>query len=334
MTAKGVRGIIAYAVARGADREDVLDETGIDAGVLADPDGRIDRSEMLALWRAIARRLGDPAIALAVSRALPFGAYDVLDYAFATSPTVRDGMDVVRRYLRLFVDDAEMVLEERGDVTVLGYRLLHDDGGLERFSSEFAFALLLDRIRHTADVADPAPAWVEFAHECHGPPSAYEAYFQAPVRFGAADNRLAFPARVAGASMNQGDAGLNTVLQRHAGNLMAQLPEAVGLEAEVRRELYASIDRGASSPTIDDVGGSLGLGARTLQRRLAEQGTTFAQLLDDTRYDLAARFLGDEALTIGEVGFMLGFSEPSAFHRAFRRWSGSTPGEFRKNLRR
>lgn len=331
VTAKGVRGIIAYAQARGLKRDDLLARASLPPELLQDPDGRVSQPQMLSIWENVAAGLDDPTVACSVARSLPFGAYDVLDYAFATSPTVRHAVGVVTRYIRLFLDDAEVQVEEGPDCVVVRYAL-RSNAQLERYSAEFAFGLLIDRLDHSVAVDGWSPLWVAFSHEAAAPAENYEAVFRSPVSFGAAANRIAFSHAFFDAHMRRKDPTLHSVLQRHAATLLDALPRTSGTDVMVRRELYDMLDEGRASPTIEDVGARLGLGARTLQRRLAEDDTTFATLLDEIRYELATRFLADETVTIGEVGFLLGFSEPSAFHRAFRRWSGMTPGEYRRSF--
>lgn len=334
VTVKGVRGMIHFGVSRGLSRAAILGASGIEQKTLDDPDGRIGRSQVACVWRYIADAIDDPALPLSVIQALPYGTYDVLDYAFATSQTVAEGVGVVQRYLRLFIEMAELEIEERGDETVIWYQLLNDEDGLERYSSEFTFGLLVSRLRQCADHANANPEWVAFSHESKADPAIYEAWYGCPVRFGAAANRLALATDLYRAPMLTADPGLHSVMERHAQVLLEQTPALDAIDVLVRRELYQMFTGGESQPSIDDVGRRLGMSGRTLQRKLSDQDTNFARLLDETRYELALRFLDDESVSIGEVGFLLGFSEPSAFNRAFRRWSGDTPGALRKRLQR
>ena len=284
---------------------------------------------MASLWNELERQLDDPTVAMRVGRAFPFGSYDVLDYVFATSRGVRTGLDNVLRYFRLLIDQAEMEVESNGSA-IVRYRLYNDTAGLSRYSSEFTFSVVLDRLRGCADLDDWTPERVTFAHEARSDVSEYEAYFGCPVVFGAKLNEMILPSALLDAPMRRADPGLNNVLQRHAASLMETLPVAVSFDDSVRRELYLALTAGEHTPVVDDIAGRLAIGSRTLQRRLREADTSFATLLDELRFNLASRFLADPSMTIGEVGFLLGFSEPSAFNRAFRRWSGDTPGAYRR----
>src|SRR5262249_2535552 len=124
------------------------------------------------------------------------------------------------------------------------------------------------------------------------------------------------------------DPGLCAVLDRHAEELLAKYPRSDDLVARLREIIRNELNGG--DPGVDRVARQLGLSARTLQRKLREHGITHQEILDQMRKDLATRYLSQPEMAICEVAYLLGFSESSAFHRAFKRWTGSTPTEFRK----
>lgn len=328
---KSLRAILAYASRRGMDENALLSAAGVSAEMFGSPDSRVRRDRVHAIWLAMEKELNDSAIALEVGRAFPFGTYDVLDYVFATSKTVRSGVENLLAYLRLLIDQAALELIEDGN-GIIRYEMFNDRDGFVRFSSEFSFAVLMDRVRGCADIDDWNPVAVRFAHPAVADPARYESYFGCPVEFGAASNEIELPAAVIQAPMRRADPGLNNVLQRHATAVLESIPVSVTFDDSVRRELYRAITEGAASPGIEEIAERLAMGTRTLQRRLREVDTTFAALLDELRFEFATRFLADPTMTVGEVGFLLGFSEPSAFNRAFRRWAGDTPGGFRKRV--
>jgi AraC-like DNA-binding protein len=112
---------------------------------------------------------------------------------------------------------------------------------------------------------------------------------------------------------------------------MSRLPDDARIEAQVERLVTSHLVRGV--PPIEDIAPQLALSSRTLQRRLSERGTTFAEVVERARRRLAERYLEDERLSLAEIGFLVGFSDPSNFHRAFRRWTGETPTTFRARNR-
>jgi AraC-like DNA-binding protein len=120
------------------------------------------------------------------------------------------------------------------------------------------------------------------------------------------------------------------VLNRHAAELLEKLPQENGIVDGVRRALAESLRGGDAS--ISAVSKRLGMSARTLQRKLSDLGTSHQELLDDMRRDLSRKYLQESGMAICEVAFLLGFSDTSVFHRAFRRWTGETPGEYQKRV--
>jgi len=125
------------------------------------------------------------------------------------------------------------------------------------------------------------------------------------------------------------DPALLEILKRHADHLLAKLPPSDDFIARVRQLIAQELTGG--DPSADHLATRLGMSSRTLRRRLEERGTGHKALLDEIRRELAMRHLGEERLEIGEVAFLLGYSEASAFHRAFKRWTGSTPVDYREH---
>jgi len=162
---------------------------------------------------------------------------------------------------------------------------------------------------------------------------AYERAFGIAPRFAAPDNTFDLPRAALALPQRTADALLGKLVERHAHGLALELPTGVGLAARVRTLLARSFAHGAcDSATLAGAAAALNLPPRTLQRRLAAEGASFAGLLDEVRRELSLRLLADPVTSIAEVAFALGFGDQPAFHRAFSRWQGSTPGEYRRRL--
>ena len=126
------------------------------------------------------------------------------------------------------------------------------------------------------------------------------------------------------------DPAMSSIMERHLSRLLRDLPPDETFAARVRHVLIEELRRG--EPTLDRLAARLRMSERTMQRRLSQQGTSLQALLDEVRHDLSLRHLGESRESIAEIAFLLGFSEVSAFHRAFKRWTGSTPGAYRQAL--
>jgi AraC-like DNA-binding protein len=167
-----------------------------------------------------------------------------------------------------------------------------------------------------------------FRHAAPADAREHRRVFRAPLRFGAETSGITFDRAWLDTPQPTADAGLLRVLDRQADALLARLPAAEGIEARARRALVRLLPGGSVS--LVAVARSLGTSARTLQRGLAVEGVSFQELVALVRRHLACGYLDDGQRTIGEISFALGFSEPTAFQRAFRRWTGLTPHGYRR----
>jgi AraC-like DNA-binding protein len=195
---------------------------------------------------------------------------------------------------------------------------------------EYTFAALYRRTRAGLGI-DYRPARIEFAAALPAITAVHERVFDCPLHF-EAERSVMFIRREdwTRAPARPADASLFQVLDDHAAMLLAGLPPASPLLAELREAITAELRDGEA--TLARVGKRLGMSGRTLQRRLDEQRLEFRAVVDEVSGELAKAWLCDRALGIGEVAFLLGFADQSAFTRAFKRWTGVTPGRWRAEL--
>jgi AraC-like DNA-binding protein len=151
-----------------------------------------------------------------------------------------------------------------------------------------------------------------------------------PVNPNASWSGISLPRQTWRLPLRRRDPVLRQVLEEHANELLARVPSRTGLALEVQRALAPRVAGGDTR--IESIGREFRLSARTLQRRLADEGVSYQKLLDDARKVAAGRFVAESTLAIGEIGYLLGYSEAAPFHRAFKRWYGRTPETFRKNV--
>ena len=174
---------------------------------------------------------------------------------------------------------------------------------------------------------DLVPLMMGFQHSKPSDLSAYNRLFRAPLQFDQPVNEMRLDARFLQHPLVQADLGLCTVLDHYAEELLAKLPHSESFLDTVRRIMSQGLRGG--DPSLTAIAKQLGYAPRTLQRKLQEAGTSYHTLLDDMRRELSIYYLKDAQIAVSEIAFLLGFSETSAFHRAFRRWMGISPGEFR-----
>lgn len=177
-----------------------------------------------------------------------------------------------------------------------------------------------------------APAAVDFINPRSADTAAYEAYFDCPVSFGReVVTRVVLPTRLLALPLRRPDQALRELLEREARERLSALPDRDDLRRDVRRAVLRLARE--ARPDLPGVAAALGLSERTLHRRLAGRGVSFRRLRDETLLRAAEDYLADLGLRLADVALLLGYSEQSAFNRAFRRWTGRTPGAYRATLR-
>lgn len=320
-----VRPIVAGLMIHQADVEAALAKVGLDAATLADPDARVPHRSAAGLWQVAVEVTGVPTFGLSVVEAMDLSVFEVQMYAFLSSANLGEGLERILRYHRLNHDAAQLSLVRDGD-RVWNRHELPGGHRLPAAAAQFVLGVFVKAVRQATGGAAEVSA-VHFQHDAPEDTSAYERVLSAPVVFGAEYNQVELPASALDVPHLKADPGLAAVLDRHGEALLEALPKVDSLADRVR-SLIARELRGGN-PSAEHIADELRMSTRTLARRLSDEGTSHKELLDGLRCDLAQRYLGDAALSIGEVAFLLGFSEPSAFHRAFKRWTGKTPAEFR-----
>ncbi len=295
--------------------------TDLTKEMLADVDARVSPAQFC-----------DPMLALQIADATPAGAFGIVEYVCRSSPTLRDALAQWIRYLGILDDAVEVALvdldEEQGQVSL---RVVTESEAPAPASHELCFALVA---RHARTML---AGWfhvteVRFTHRVSEANAArYREHFDAPVRFGAEYTELVLPASVLATALSTADPNLLAILLPAAEEKRSRKPADPPVTDQVRRALRTALSN--DDAQIDTVAKRLGMTGRSLQRRLKDEDTSFQNLRDEVRRDLADRYLG-LGMSFAEISFLLGFSEPSAFFRAFKRWTGLTPMERRASLSR
>jgi AraC-like DNA-binding protein len=320
----GVGAFIAHAAA--AAGVDLKAATGFDPAIAADPDARISLERETELWDEAARLSGDDCFGLHAAQLLRPGAFGVVDYAARTAPTLRAALQRLARYNRLVHDAAVFSLIDLGESLRVehAFRIA---GTQSRHAAEFTMASLVVIGGQIAGV----PLWpgaVEFRHPPPPRLDEHQRLFGVRPRFGAAVNAMELASEMLDRPSPAADPALWRVVERHAEALLAAQPEpSDSIDERVRRLLIGLLGEGEAS--LAKVAARLHMSERSLQRRLSAQGASFDTLLEDLRRELCLRYLADPKIAIAEVAYLVGYSEPSAFHRAFKRWTGTTPAEAR-----
>ena len=317
---------LAHAARWGVSRVELLREARLDEAQLRDPDARVPRAAIVRLWHAVAARVPDPAFGLRLGAAARAREFGLVGYTLAFSPTVGAALQRLTRYDRL-LSDALVVALEAADAGT--WVRLDVEPALRAFrpAADFRLAAVLAVCREIA-AAPIAPLTVQFPYRRPADVRAYARFYRAPLAFGALATAFLLRSDDLARPVVASDATLTGYLAPLAEQRLTVLGGQDTLRDRVRQVLWAALSAGV--PALEGVGRGLGLSPRTLQRRLRAEGTTLSAVLTQLRHDLALPLLRDGRLAVAEVAFLLGYEDPSAFHRAFRRWARRSPRAFRR----
>ena len=295
---------------------------------LVDPNVRVSEDVTERAWSLAATLTRDDALGIHVAESLPRGALDLIEYALRSSPSLEKGLDRLARYGRLLSDRVAARTHRKGEGLLF---LVHDTATtpLHPARAEFSLAVALKLARDSTGAAI-TPVQVCFAHPAPDDTAEHRRFFHRGIRFAAGSSSMSLSAADAARPMSDADAALAGIIRRRLENALGDRDRSSAgtMSARVRAMLVEHL--GQSVMTLDAVATQLAVSRRTLTRRLAEERTSFRDILDEVRSDFARALLQDRSLSIGDIAFFLQYSEPAAFHRSFRRWTGLTPQAFRE----
>jgi AraC-like DNA-binding protein len=326
-TTATVRAILSACEKAGVDPGALLSEVGIARQVAQDIDGEIPLAQMRDLWVAAYQASRDPHLALHAAREAALGAYKSIDYMLLNSPDLGAAVGRLVRYFRLVNTWLQFELQDRAD----SHRLILSSelGAVPPPAAEFAFAVLTERLRIAV-----GPQWnplrVTFCHPAPPGAEAYDRFFGCRVVFSEAQNGFFIDGAAWEKQIANRDPALFRLAKEHADMLMKAQRPTSDLVERLRAGIADALQDG--EPQRDQMARTLGMSGRTLHRRLSENGVTFAKLVETVQQDLAQSYLRNGDLALSEVAFLVGFSDQSAFSRAFKRWTGITPRQHRQAL--
>lgn len=307
--------------ALGLNTNAIIDEAGISRRELEDPDGRIPLPNAGKIWPLAEKQWALPGLGLWTGSAVAFGALPAIDYTLATASTVGDGLTRLSRYW----------VHSTGGETGIDVAL---DAATDQLSIDlrgYAYPQLRDYVLATIVVrlrtVGAAPARAMVAGPAVAPLAEYVSKLGCAVEFAGKVTRIVLEGGAHRSVPPPRYPGLRLIVEREAERLLQSMRDGTDPLAAARREITSML--GPDPVSLDELAQRLGLTRRKLQRLLSQHRTTFPRLVDECRQSLAEQHLIGKELNIGELGYLLGFSEPSAFSRAFKRWTGKAPAEFR-----
>lgn len=319
-----VRALVGSLAALGLDVAALQRAIDLEPSLLDDAGARIPESALLSLWVAAEARWDMGQLGLHAGANVPVGAFEVLDYLAGASPTIGAGLRRLAEYSAIANTGLTYAIDERADPVIFSMRHPYAFEFLPPSFVEYLWVLIVARFRDHIDGRFRPTLWLR--HAPQGPLATYRQVL-GDVVFHAERTEL----RVARAQWDlpnpRDDSSLSKILERHARDLVARLPTTQGPMDRVHAALIEGLRRGDA--TIEHTAARLHVSVRTLQRQLTDAGTSFKAVLDEMRADVARTLLSSTGRSLLEIAYLLGYSDASAFNRAFRRWTGTTPLEYR-----
>ena len=325
-----LRGLVRGFAALDLDVEAMLREADIPKEALDDTERRFSEPQMGQLWMAAGRRWKRPEpLGLIVGTRIPFGALELIDYLIVGCKDVRESIETLVRYAALCASGFHYTIERIRLDDDEAFRIrLHHRQGIELVPPtiiEYLWTTLIWRFREHGNAR-----FQPLVHLRHPPQAPLALYRQilGAVHFDQKHDELYVPVAQWALENPRRDPMLSSLLTRHANDVLERSVPKGGFLEGLRATIADAMRLGDVS--IERTASRLDLTARTLQRRLAEQGCVYKTLVEEVRFEMARKYLTSTKLSLAEVSDLLAYSEQRAFQRAFLRWSGLTPAAYRE----
>ena len=321
---------LGYLERQGHSSADVCRAADLDPRWFDNPNSRLPASAMERLWAAGERLTGNPDLGLHTGASYNPGALGIVGYAVLSCRTAREALDRLSRYAALLNEGLQVQVIEENDNTHVQF------GADDRFESflhrtprqvmETLASGVVTTLNRLSNMT-LEPTLVTFRHGAPASTTAHTRVLGATVRFAQPENRVIYRSAALQANLLSADPALLLMFEGDARRRLEQLESRGGVSGRVLHLLGEKLK--GEVPSLATVASELAMSERSIQRALGEEATSFRQLVDEVRKELALEHLGRPGASAADVAFLLGFSEPSAFTRAFRRWTGSSPTQFR-----
>ncbi len=324
-----VKGLYNIAVRQGADPKALLAYTQLKLEKLKDPDCRVSLEQYIQLWQISLEQTANSALGLELGADMNYERMGVVGNIAMYSKTIRDSADIIARFGRLLNESEMMNIKEEGDWVTMTYQIT-DPRYFMVSCIERSIASTVTLYRHLFGDRFKIRE-IRFQHKEPEYKSLYDKILQAPIHFSQPDNAVVVNRGFLDIKNPDAHDYLKSVLTQHAEKLLEKLGTHNRFRDKVQLFIMEELHKGALS--IEKISSKMNMSRQTLYRNLKKENTSFHDLHDEIRKNLAEVYLKQpQTFSITEVTFLLGFSEPSAFHHAFKRWTGIGPSDYVKQF--
>lgn len=321
--------LFAYTSRKGINLDDLLIKANVDKSLLANTDNKLSLENYYSIMDAAIEMTGDQYFGLHMGESADPGDLSVLGYIMANCRTVGEALEKVGKYFGIIGSVLNIYLKVEGDNAKLIYDMRKHfpndcikhcvDTGLSNF-----YNMIINIASEPVEIKE---VWVKA--ETPEDMSEYKRIFDCPVLFNKEVAALVFPSKALVIPLRHPNPALLALLEHHANSFLSKIDESDYFSRKISLLLFERIQ--GNNPTIEDVAKELGMSVRVLQKKLKEEGKTFSEIATSVRQELAKSYLAEKRYTIDDITYLLGFSEPSVFRRAFKMWTGMTPGQYRSS---
>lgn len=327
------RSLAAFAARWGVDQSGILREVGLSEDDLTDQDSRVDYDTYLTLIDLLIAKTGEPALLAKHAVETQLEKISVVGLIVGSAASLPDAMQQLNRYASLMVEIDIMdggrrfsVSQDGGEVWIIDNR---PDPNRSPALTEAAFGRFIGEFRRNLP-EHPFAVRIEMTHAKPAHADELVQLLQCPIAFGSTRNAMQIAPEWLLRPFENTSRYVFGIFADKADALLAELDKEESIRARVEAALMPGLHKGEAS--IDTIASELGMSRATLYRRLKQEGTTFAGIADELRCRMASDYLAARKVSVNEAAYLVGFSEASSFVRAFRRWTGQTPAEYRNQL--
>jgi len=319
-----LQAIIQNLPSAGAQLKALLTRHGLSDARIGDPNARIDMRDYLEFFEDAARTFEDPVLGARLGFALRPGDLWPMGLLLMQASSIGSALSYYARYASAFQTATTFSVQSDPGGLMCTYKVHADLApNLLRQDNEFTLACICSQLR-TAFDSNWRPLEVQFEHATNGQASALQRIFGAPIRFGQTRNSIIVERREADLQYRTEDREFINILNQHMASVIASNNDDLSATEQVRA--LVSVRLGLAPVELPFLASELGVTARTLQRRLADEGTSLREILRGYREKMAAAYLAQGNMSIEEISTALGYAESTVFSRAFKIWTGSSPG--------
>ena len=320
------RETLGYLDGKGIDAEPLLSKAELSRAQLIQNPGGVSAASQHRFLEIVAAEMNDPLLGLHVAAAMDLREIGLLFYLAASSETVAEALEYLVRYAATATEEIRLEVSRQKDGTLLTFRrVLAFDEPIRQQPELLALGFL--RVLRKLTNRDFTPSRMSFVHARGSELREVHRILRCPVEFLQSTDSWVLPQHVVELPIISEDRHLLQILEAHADVLLSERRTATGVRDLVEGQLVSILPSGGIGAA--SIAEQLGMSERSLRRRLAEEGTSFGEVLDHLRHRLALQYLKDQHVSLKQVAWLLGYSEAGAFNHAFKRWTGIPPGQAR-----